>query len=296
MNIYDCFMFFDEELLLDVRLNELNKYVKKFIITESKYTHSGKERKLLFDINKFSKFKEKIDYIVLENEPKNISKVLQSDSENIKNSKFIMNAVIRENYQRNCLMKGLKNVDNNDLIMVSDLDEIPNLEKKDLNNIPNKIILFEQKNFYYKFNLFLKNFKWFGTKACKFKYFKSPQWLRNIKSKKYGSYRLDTFFSKTKYQDICFLSDGGWHFSYLKDAKSIETKLKSYLHHREYDLEPLGAEKINELINANIPVYNLRADMKQSKFNSNFKLIKSEIHELPKYVKENMHLFKEWFI
>ena len=66
MNIYDCFMYFDEDLLLDLRFNILNKYVKKFVITEATYTHNGAKKKLKFDINQFQMewpeiiFREKI--------------------------------------------------------------------------------------------------------------------------------------------------------------------------------------------------------------------------------------------
>ena len=72
MKIFDCFMFYDEDLVIDLRLNILNKYINEFIIVESKYTHSGEKRKLLFDINKYHNFKDKINYIVLETEPDNL--------------------------------------------------------------------------------------------------------------------------------------------------------------------------------------------------------------------------------
>ena len=72
MNIYDCFMYYDEDLLLDLRLNALNKYVKKFVITEATYTHNGSPKKLNFDINKYKKFKDKIIYIIVDKQPQNI--------------------------------------------------------------------------------------------------------------------------------------------------------------------------------------------------------------------------------
>ena len=61
MKIFDCFMFYDEELVIDLRFNILNEHVNEFVIVESKFTHSGKKRELLFDINKYSKFKKKIN-------------------------------------------------------------------------------------------------------------------------------------------------------------------------------------------------------------------------------------------
>ena len=80
-------MFFDEEMLLDLRLNIMNKYVDKFVITEATYMHSGNPKKLIFDINKFSKFKDKIIYIVVYKVPPNLEKINKNDSEEIINAK-----------------------------------------------------------------------------------------------------------------------------------------------------------------------------------------------------------------
>ena len=294
MKIFDCFMFFDEEMLLDFRLNHLNDYVDKFVIVESTYTHSGEKRKLLFDINKFQKFKNKISYIVVDKEPEGISKVLENDNDETKNSKYILNAAKRENFQRDNIHKGLKNADLKDIILISDLDEIPNLEQNNLRDIKKKIILFKQKLFYYKFNLKLESFEWYGTKACRKESLISPQWLRNIKDKKYPFWRFDTLFSKTKYQDIYFVENGGWHFSYMKTAKNIEKKLTSYLHHREYDLEPIGEDKIQQMIIGKIPVYNLKTDMKKSKFSGGEELKVTKIDELPTYIRNNVSKYKNW--
>ena len=198
MNIYDCFMYFDEDMLLDLRLNVLDKYVKKFIITEATYTHSGQEKKLNFDIKNFSKFKDKIEYIIVDQLPPNLLSLNDFDNENEKNKKKILNGYARDNFQREKLNEGLKDLDQNDLIFVSDLDEIPNLKSINFSKIFNKIIIFKQEMFYYKLNLRYKDFIWYGTKACKKKNFISPQWLRDIKSKKYSNLRLDLLFSKKK--------------------------------------------------------------------------------------------------
>ena len=126
MNIYDCFMYFDEDLLLDLRLNILNNYVKKFVVVESSYLHSGNKKKLNFDIKNFPKFKDKIEYLVLDNQPNEIQEVLPKDSEDIRNEKKLKNSVKRENSQRNYILKGLDKASDEDLIIISDLDEIPN--------------------------------------------------------------------------------------------------------------------------------------------------------------------------
>ena len=224
MRIYDCFMFYDEDLVADLRFNILDEHVTKFVVVESKFTHSGEKRNLLFDINKYSKFKNKINYIILENEPSNLEVINDSDTADKKNSKYIMNALKRENYQRNGITNGLKEASPDDLILISDVDEIPNLSNLELENINNEIILFKQNFYYYKFNLKLEDMPWLGTKACKFKELKSPQWLRNVKDKKYPFWRLDILFSNKKYSNIKFIENGGWHFSNMKSPAEIEKK------------------------------------------------------------------------
>ena len=91
---------------------------------------------------------------------------------------------------------------------------------------------------------------------------KNPQWLRDIKSKKYSIFRLDILFSNKKYRDILFVNDGGWHFSYLKDAKGVEDKLKSIRHHVDYELNPVGIKKLETMIKDKKLVYNYKLDQR----------------------------------
>jgi beta-1,4-mannosyl-glycoprotein beta-1,4-N-acetylglucosaminyltransferase len=294
MKIFDCFMYYDEDLILDLRLNLLSNYVDKFVIVESKYTHSGEPRKLFFDLNKFIKFKNKIIYIVLEDSPVDLFILNETDSEDEKNSKYILNAVKRENLQRNTIHKGIESASPEDLIIISDVDEIPNLENNNIKIIKNKIILFKQKFFYYKFNLKLNNFPWYGSKACRKKNLILPQWLRNVKNKIYPFWRVDALFSNKKYQNIKILDDGGWHFSNIKTPADIEKKMKTYLHHREYDLNPIGKKKISEIIKEKKPIYNLKTDMKSNKFDLSEELIVSNLTELPYYIKKNIDKYKDW--
>ena len=178
-------MYFDEDVVLDVRLNLLNRYIDKFVIIESVFNHKGERREPQFDISKFSKFKEKILYILKDNIPSELEIIQKLDSEKEVYRKSILNALKRENLQRNSILEGLKNAEPNDWIIISDLDEIPNLEKVNFNKINEKVLIFEQEMMYYKFNLKLQNFIWIGSKACKFKFLESPQWLRNIKGRKF---------------------------------------------------------------------------------------------------------------
>jgi len=108
MRIFDCFMYFDEDLVLDVRLNYLDPYVDYFVIVESIFTHRGEKRDLKFDLEKFRKFKDKIIYIVYDETPGKIEEILDKDDETTKTNKSIWNAIFRENGQRNYLLKVLK--------------------------------------------------------------------------------------------------------------------------------------------------------------------------------------------
>jgi len=287
-------MFFDEEMLLEIRLETLNKYVDFFVIVESIFTHNGKPRKLLFDITKFEKFKKKIKYIVHNKIEPNLIELKKNESEGQTSKREIINALIRENGHRNFILEGIKDASDDDIILISDLDEIPDLSKINIKDIKDKIICFKQNFFCFKLNLFLENFSWIGTRACKRKNLISPQWLRNIKDKIYPWWRFDILFSKKKYRDIFFVKNGGWHFSTVKSAQEIDFKLRSYLHHREYDLQPLGEEKIQEFINNKIVFYDHSVDQKQYKFGSKKKLKKTNIEDLPLCVKENFSKYKEW--
>ena len=294
MKIFDCFMYFDEDLMLDLRLNTLDQYVDHFVIVESCFNHKGEKRNLNFDINHFKKFEEKIIYLVYDKIPEEIQIIKDSDTNHEKDAKYIFNAGFRENSQRNFIIQGLDLANDNDIIMVSDVDEIPNLGDFKFNNIKEKFIFFNQDMFYYKFNLKLPNFNWVGTKSCKKKHLRSPQWLRNIKSKKYPFYRLDILFSNIKYSSIKFIKNGGWHFTNIKSADQIRYKLKSYLHHREFDVQPISTDQIRDLIGNKIAIYDLNLDKRTQKFGNGRKLEKHDIKNLPNYLKENISKYKKW--
>jgi len=294
MKIFDCFMYFDEEIVLDVRLNTLDQFVDYFVIVESKFTHKGDKRDLKFNPDKFEKFKDKIIYLVYNHQPSEIEKINNKDSPDEIARKSLWNAIYRENGQRNYIEKGLIEANEDDIILISDVDEIPNLENIEFKKISKKIILFKQNMFYYKFNLRLPNLIWTGTKGCRKKDLINPQWLRNIKDRKYSFFRLDTFFSKNKYRSVRRIIDGGWHFTNIKNAEAIEHKLKSYLHHGEFDLNPLSITQINEIIKKKHAIYDLSVDKTKSKIGSGNKLKKFELDKLPKYIQENKNNFKEW--
>ena len=287
-------MYFDEEIVVDLRLNTLNEFVDYFVIVESKFTHKGDPRKLKFNHKKFEKFKDKIIYLVYDELSQKIETLEKDDNESEKSRKYILNALYRENGQRNHIVKGLSDANKDDIILISDVDEIPNMTEIDFNNINEKIILFKQDMFYYKFNLKMPNLKWTGTKGCKKKDLISPQWLRNIKDRKYSFFRIDTFFSETKYTSIKILNNGGWHFSNIKTPKEIEHKLRSYLHHREFDEKPLSIDEINQIIKNKQAIYDLKVDKTVNKIGNGSTLEKFEINKLPNYIQTNQNNFKDW--
>ncbi len=294
MNIYDCFMYYDEDLLLDIRLNYLDKFVKKFVITEANYTHNGNRKKFNFDINKFKKFKDKIVYIKVDKEPKNIIKLEEGESREKRGEKLILNGMARDYFQRECIKKGLVEANEDDVILISDLDEIPNLQNFDFSKLKNDILLFEQKIFYYKLNLHYENFIWHGTRATKKKNLLSPQWLRNIKGKKYPRWRLDIYFSKKKYSNIIFEKNGGWHFTCLRKPQDLEKKLLNFAHHYEFEVSGLKLNDIKNLINEKRVIYDYRVDQTEFKWSGKSTLKKIDLKLLPDYIYKNNFKFSEW--
>ncbi len=290
MKIIDCTTYYSEDLMLDVRFSILNEYVDRFIITESKFSHSGKEKPLNFNINNFPKFKDKIQYLVIENEPNGIDK--NNNTSSVKR----MNSLLRINQSYDFMMNAIKDVSDNDLICLSDNDEIPNFDAQSFKNSNKDIYIFKQLFFYYKFNLFYDLMPWYGTKACKKKKLISLSWLRNLKNKQYPLWRLDTLFSKTKHTNLQIVENGGWHFTNLKTAEEIHTKLSNFGHHNEFDVSGVTISDIQNCIDKRIVNYNHQADQTtDNKYNANYKLQIIEDKILPKYLINNKQSLKEWF-
>ena len=261
MNFFDCFMYHDEDLVLDIRLNTLNDYINKFVIVESKFDHQGNEKKLNFDLDNFKKFKDKIIYKAIENFPEN-----QTNWE-------------RENFQRNFISEGLNLATENDYIIISDIDEIPNFSN--LKNIEDyKYTVFEQKMFYYKINLLNKTYPiWFGSKMCKKKYLKSPQWLRNQKVKNYSFWK----FYKIKWNIV---KNGGWHFSFLMTPEKIQKKIKSFAH-SEFNINNFtNLNKIKDSVEKGVDIFDRKMDYKKIDFDNTF----------PNYILNNKNKFKNWIL
>ena len=293
MKIYDYTTFYSEHMMLDVRFHVLNDYVEKFIVTESLYSHSGQPKKLNFDINNYPKFKDKIIYLVIDQEPDDLIKI-----ENTKEHQGLKrnNSLKRIELSYNYMMKATENLANDDLIILSDNDEIPNLNSKQFKQSNKNVFIFKQLFFYYKFNLLYDLMPWFGSKACKKKSLKSFSWLRNLKSKKYSFWRLDTYFNENKLTNLEIIKDGGWHFTNIKTPEELYIKMTNFGHHNEFELSGLTVEDLRKKIDEGVVFYNHFSDQTdQNKWNYDYKLKKINIDLLPKYLQDNSEKFKEWF-
>ena len=264
-------MYFDEDMMLDLRLNTLNNHVDSFIVAEATRDHSGKEKKLNFDYKNFPKFKDKIKYLIIEDLPVNV----KSKKKNWTPNHW------RDQYQRNSMARGFDNCNDDDLIMISDIDEIPDPKKISEFEIKNKYACFLQKNFQSKLNLLNVTDKyWMGTKICQKKHLKSPQWLRNIKTKKRPFWKI----YKPKQPQL--IIDGGWHFSFLKKPKDIAKKIKAYAHQEFYKEEFINEKKIVERINNKKDLFDRKISYEKVLIDNTF----------PEYVFNNKSLFKDWIV
>ena len=266
--IFDCFMFNNEEKLLEIRFNVLNKFVDHFVIIESEETHSGNKKNTIFEINKYPEFKEKIIYKKINSFP------------------VSLNSWQKENYQRNYISNCLNQAKEDDIVLISDLDEIPNLENVNFGNYNEKIIVFNQRLFFYKLNFGAKISSWHGTRACQKKFLKSPQWLRNLKThKRYKFYRLDKLlFSKNYERNVKIINNGGWHFTWLGDLDFIKNKLKSFAH----------TELNNPIVNNDNYIKKCIDELKPIEIKQKIELNKLSINEinLPTYVVQNIDKYR----
>ena len=296
MKIFDCTTFYSEHLMMDLRFNILNDYVEKFIVCESTISHSGKKKKLNFDINNYPKFKDKISYIIIDEEPKDIiglknglAKPHEKRSDSLK----------RINLSYDYMIKAIDKASDNDLIMLSDNDEIPNLKSKQFKNSTKNIIIFKQLFFYYKLNLLYDLIPWYGSKAARKKNLVSMSWLRNLKNKKYPFWRIDTLFSNTRYIDLEIINDGGWHFTNIMTAEKLYEKLTNFGHHDEFELSGMTIDDLQKKIDNKEVFFNHFVDKEEYKerWNFNYKLKKIENHHLPDYLNstDNQVKFKDWF-
>ena len=270
MKIFDCFSYWDEDLLLDLRLNILNEYVDYFVIVEGNKTWQNNSKKFRFKLDKFDKFKNKIIYVPVEDMP-------GGD-----------NPYKRENHQRNAISRGLSNAENEDVIIISDLDEIPNPKKIKFFDKNMRFAVLKQMHFYYKINLqSQRNPHWYGSRICLKKYLKSPQWLRDLKFKKRPFWRLDKF----RLNNI--IEDGGWHFCNLKNPDELLYKYKNlcetndpHVFKEKIDKKFLNVDEIKNRIENGLDIIGRDEIYKKINLDGKF----------PEYIINNKKELSDWII
>jgi len=274
--IFDCFTYFNDDLITELRLNILNNYVDKFVIVEATTDHSGKKKDLNFNIKKFEQFEKKIRYIIVDDLPKNTKPFYY-------NKRMWHENMVREEYQRNQIMRGLHDAKDEDLIVISDNDEIPNL--KNLNKINFKrYAVFNQKFYKYKINLLSENqTPYQGSRIIRKKYLKNnitPQWLRYQYTRRIKFWQIHRHFTNPT-----IIEDGGWHFSFVISPEKISYKMKAYGHGELNTEKFTNIDYIREKIES------------QKDFISDTPLKKVELDEtFPEYIVNNKKKFEEFLI
>ena len=264
MKVYDCFPFFNELELLEIRLQELWNVVDYFVIVESNLSHSGNPKDYVFENNmsRFEKFMPKIRHIKVEDNP---------DTED---------SWVRENFQRRAITRGLTDLDVDDLIIVSDCDEIPRADlidmiKDDTNNYDRYILNIPQFRHRVNFMLVKENYKYTNIIVTKGSAFTDPQQEREY-----------TFFWNKKPDNSVILEHGGWHFTWLGNDDDIKIKIKNYAH----------VEHNNDQILSYIDV-NKHLQEGKSFFNNNEEFEIVELDEyFPQFILENKDKFSSYII
>lgn len=286
--VYDCFMFFQELDLLEIRLNVLDPYVDYFVLSESTVTFSGLPKKLIYEENKerFEKFHHKIIHKIVDDCPNHISTMTKKTGNSLddhcynkivdsvyKNIHYGMEAPqwLRDYFQRECVLRGLVDCNDDDIILLSDLDEIPSEEvMKNLSELvpENDFAHLMMKMSQYYFNV-RKEEIWYGSKLMEYGYLKNKE---------------SNYFRNNKNEGIK-IENGGNHFTFLGGVDKIKEKCLSYGHAFDFDL--------NTVFN------NLDFKIKNyiDLFGRNERYYKADIDEsFPKYLRDNQEKYKDLFL
>lgn len=227
MKVFDCFRFFNELELLEIRLNTLNDVVDYFVITECPFTISGNEKPLYYLENKdkFKEFNHKIIHSVTETIPDDYTEYLEKKPYHTAYSDIDLNCGLpyiqiplryqRDMYARNCTVYGLLDVgvSDDDIIITSDADEIINPKVlEDLSWFDeNNHYLVYQRLFYYNLN-YLHMENWMGSRICTWKYLKEIS-VDKLRGDHANAYKIE---------------NGGWHWSFFGDVEKFKQKISSY--------------------------------------------------------------------
>lgn len=264
--IYDCITFFDENLLTNLRFEILNDVVDYFIVCESKYDHKGNSKKINFSLLN-NKFKDKVKHIIINDQFPDIS-----------------NGWSCESFQREKIFDGLNDALDDDYIIYSDSDEIPNPKILENFNLKEKYGIFMQNFFVYKLNIFNHyETPWEGSRICKKKYLKNFTYLRKKIIKK----NLDKPFWKFNLEKkIKIIGDGGWHFNNLYPIETISKKLKVFPH-QEYN-----SDKFTKIDIVKKKILNLEDLFERG---HKYKVVDLD-HTFPKIILNNKIKYKDYIL
>lgn len=270
--IYDCFTFFNELDLLEIRLNILNDVVDKFVIVESRKTHTNLDKPLILKENmaRFEKFKDKIIYVEWKDFPR------------------FETTWTYENYQRNAIKDGLKDCNDDDIIIISDLDEIPKPEKI-LEAIKLPGIKSLDMQFYSKYINHLHSIESNWTSGSRILTYKDFLTYFDINESPYSHYcpkRYNEGTTATKirmYKGTKSISDAGWHFSSIGSLENIISKFKSRAHIKQ--TKDMSESELLDYVE----------NMKKSCQTSEDTLL-VPIEEMPKFLQDNYEKYKPLFI
>ena len=265
--LIDCITFFDNNYIFDFRYNVIKNHVDKFVVCESLFDHKNNPKKLNFDLeNKYKNNSQVIHLVLKDPFPKKT------------------NSWQNQAIQREYILKNLDFVNDEDYIMFSDPDEIPNPDVLKGIDLKNKFGVFNQLFFNYKFNLFNPHeTPWDGTRICKKKNLKSIDDLRNkIKAKNLGY----NFLRFDKEKNIQVFANAGWHFNNIMSPENISLKLKTFAH-KEYSSDKFSSvENIKEKKKKKIDLFGRGYSYKAIKIDNRF----------PKYLRENLDKYKKFII
>jgi beta-1,4-mannosyl-glycoprotein beta-1,4-N-acetylglucosaminyltransferase len=270
--IYDCFAFFNELDLLEIRLNELDSVVDRFVLVEATRTFQKKPKPLYFAENKqrFARFLPKIEHVVVDHYPHFFSKFR------------IPTAWDYDDHQKEQILQGLKNCRPEDVIIVSDVDEIPRPELiTQFAHVPG-IKVFKQRLYYYFLNCFIRKYPepipvengvmyWQGTVMLNY---------RDIKNIQKTRLNRGTRESNSK---ITVIPEGGWHFSYLGGVKKVIEKIEAYAHQEHNKDEFKDPDRILKVISQGGSLYGEKLDSEIVPIDASF----------PRFVQENQKALKE---
>lgn len=272
MTVVDAVCFFNELDLLELRLNELDPVVDRFVIVEANRTHKGTLKPLYYAENKarFAAFESKIVHIVCP---------LMDDGDGLPAIRR------REMTQRNAILQGLRDCADDDIVLISDCDEIPRSHCVVTSLDDGMVVTYLQKLYYYNFNTYAPDRVWPGTRACRVSDARalSPHVIRN------GLAQPDTIYPIMRH-----ISDAGWHYSYFGGVVAIHNKMTEFLHQELVTDENITARAISEKVARGVDIWG-RPFEQEFVIGAADDLPYSVLRDLPKWTKHFAHGWRPEF-